>query len=178
MQRCISELEEEVKINHIRYSSLSMRNNDRIMYLEAQLQRYTETTSSPVQNPNTCPKMPLTPLRYRSVSPSCAPPIRSQIISTDGTASLSSCGSLLPHYNDLLSTCNNDRMVSSLSYGSLLQHYIDLYHLGPLSTSINLIGNYTPAETCKEELLKLGLKKNVCDALAEAMSLDKGLPHV
>jgi hypothetical protein len=184
LQRRTNELEEEVKITHIRYSSLSTRINDRIMYLEAQLKRCTETTSSPVRNVNTkpaYPKMPLTPLRQGSVSPSPsrAPPTRSQIVSTVGMASSSSCGSLLPHYNEIVPTGNTDGMASSLSYRSLLlPRYIDLYHLGHLSTSINLVGDYTPAETRKEELLKLGLELNVCDALVEAMSLDKGLPHV
>ena len=58
--------------------------------------------------------------------------------------------------------------------GTLLSHYINLYHLDHLSTSINLISNYTPVDTRIEELLKLGLEEYMCDALVQAMAVDKG----
>jgi hypothetical protein len=88
----------------------------------------------------------------RHIQPSVSSPTvsHSPIISCPAQSSLTPCGPVLPHY-------------------------INLYHLGHHSTSINLIGNYTPVETRIEELLKLGLEQDVCVILADAMALDKGL---
>ena len=63
---------------------------------------------------------------------------------------------------------------SLMGWCLLVGHYINLYHLDHLSTSINLISNYTPVDTRIEELLKLGLEEYMCDALVEAMAVDKG----
>jgi DNA-binding transcriptional MerR regulator len=170
LQQRIRDLEEEVKITQLRNTSLTARTQDRIAYLEGKIQKYAETTlaSTPVRNVNmrpTYPKTPPTPLKYGSVSPSRAPPTRSQILPGYSSSSKASSPPI-----------NTDRLAPSC--GSLLPHYIKIYGLGHLSTLINLIGSNTPVETHKEELLKLRLDEGVCEALAEAMTLDKGLLNV
>ena len=40
---------------------------------------------------------------------------------------------------------------------------------------LDLIGNYTPEANRIQEMIKLGLGDDVCDALAEAMALDNGM---
>lgn len=190
LQQQISDLEEEVKVTNLRNSSLTTRTQDRIVYLEGQIQRYVtdKTTSTPVRNATTKPansKTPLTPLRYRSVTPSrtqaqistrysspvpqTSPGICSRTTLASRPVQASPSVSHIAHPPAYVDESNTD--------GALLPHYISLYHLGHLSTPINLIGNYTPVESRLEELLKLGLNEDVCDALAEAMSLDKALLH-
>jgi hypothetical protein len=58
----------------------------------------------------------------------------------------------------------------------LFSYYINLYQVHYLSGPLKLIRNYTLVENCLQELLKLGLEKEVCHSLMEAMTLDKGLP--
>jgi hypothetical protein len=43
---------------------------------------------------------------------------------------------------------------------------------------LNLINSYTPLHSRIEELLELGLEEDVCETLANAMALDKGLLHI
>jgi hypothetical protein len=204
LQQKISDLEEEVKVTNLRHSSLTTRTHDRIVYLEGQIQRYvadktTSTMSTPVRKVST---KPLTPLRYGSVTPSRAAPTRSQIPSRYSSPVLQTpdtsfkrhiqpspgiptvshtpftsrpATSHTTHPPAFMDESNADGLVSPCC--PLLPHYINLYHLGHLSTSINLIGDYTPVKTRIEELLKLGLEEDVCNALAEAMALDKGLLH-
>ena len=176
-----SDLEEEVKVLNLRNSSLTTRTHDRIQYLERQIQiqRYAadQTTSSPVRNLATKPassKTPLTPSRYRSATPSLATPTRAKI------PDLSFKHHFQPSPPSVSRTLISSRQASPLAsqglaspHAPLLPCYIDLYHLRDLSRVITLIGNYTPVESRIEELLKLGLEKEVCDALAEAMALDK-----
>jgi hypothetical protein len=54
----------------------------------------------------------------------------------------------------------------------LLPYYINLYQIHHLSASLDLISLYTPAKNRLQELLKLGLDKDVCHGLIEAMTLD------
>jgi hypothetical protein len=176
LQQKITDLEEEVKVANLRNSSLTTRTRDRIEYLEGQIQRYAETTSTPVRNVTMQPAKsdtPRTPLRYGSATPSRAAPTRTQ--NPPGYNSPVSHTPFTLHSPSAYRTVN--RNTDGLAYpcGPLLPHYINLYHIHHLSTSINLISNYTPVETCKEELLKLGLEEVVCDALTEAMALDKVL---
>jgi hypothetical protein len=184
LQQKISHLEEENRASKLRNSSLAMRTRDRIRYLEGQIQRYAETTSTPVRNVTTKPansNTPRTPLRYGSATPSRAAPTRTQnpqgsVYSSPVSRTLFSFS---PAQTSPTASHAADSNTDVLAYPCelLLPHYITLYHLGHLSTSINLISNYTPLETCKEELLKLGLEEVVCDALAEAMALDRTLQH-
>lgn len=90
LQQRISALEEEAKVTNIHNSSL----NDRIVFLEGQIQSFAEATSTPVRNMATNPaksKVPLTPLRYASVTPSrCrAAPTRTQNPSSSGVPAVS-----------------------------------------------------------------------------------------
>jgi hypothetical protein len=74
LQQRISALEEESKVTNL-------QTHDRIAFLEGKIQRYAENTSAPVRNVTTKPaksKVPLTPFRYGSVTPSHAAPTRSQ----------------------------------------------------------------------------------------------------
>lgn len=194
LQQQINELEEEVKVTHLRNSSLNTRTRNRIVHLEAQIQRDRNVTTNPAS-----PKMS-TPLRYGSVTPSRTAPSRAQIPPSYGTspvrqthdtsfehhiqpspgspsasrtfrpAQASSSASHTAYLPGFM-----DESVTDASPGTLLPHYINLYHLNHLSTSINLISNYTPVDTRIEELLKLGLEEYMCDALAKAMALDKSL---
>ena len=212
LQQQISDLEEEVKVTSLRNSSQTTRAHDRIVFLEDQVQRYAPST--PVRNVTTKPaisKTPLSPLRFRSVTPSQAAPTRAQIpsgysspvlrspfkrhiqpeiptvsrtpvisrsaqpeittISRTPVISRSPLSASHSTHPPHLDECNTDGLV--YSGGPLLPHYIKLYHLDHLSTLINLISNYTPVETRIEELLKLGVQENVCEALAKAMARDK-----
>ena len=188
LQQKICELEEEVNVTNLRKSSLASRTHDRILYLEEQVRKYEyvtdKTTSTPVRNTtskSTPSNTPLSPLRYRSMTPSHAAPIRAQIQSPDtsfkrqiqpsvGTPTLSRS----PFVSHSPFT-SSPAEVSPSSCRPLIPYYINLYHLGYLSTSINLIADYTPAESRIEELFKLGLEEDVCQTLANAMALDKGL---
>ena len=69
----------------------------------------------------------------------------------------------------------SDTNGSASGCGPLLPHYINLYHLQHLSMPLDLIGNYTPEANRIQEMIKLGLGDDVCDALAEAMALDNGM---
>ena len=60
-------------------------------------------------------------------------------------------------------------------YEPLLRQYIDLYNLHHIAAPLDLIFNYTPVGNRIQELLKLGLGENVCDALAKAMDNGVGL---
>ena len=197
LQQQISDLEEEVKVTSLCNSSLATRTRDRIVYLEGQIQRYAadKTTSTPVRNVTTKPansKSPLTPLRFRSVTPSLASPTQAQIPSGYSSPVLKSPDTSFKrhiqpsHEIPMVSrtpvisypaqashSAHPPAFIDEYASGPLLPHYINIYHLDHLSTSINLIGNYTPVETCMEELLKLGLEENVCEALVKAMALDK-----
>jgi hypothetical protein len=151
-------------------SSRTTQHRDRVIYLEEQIKR--SAPSTPVRNLTTKPQTPRSPFRNGSLSPSRAAPSHSQIPpgysspispfpfgSTHGSPSVSHTGYTLD---------NTQHGVS------LLPQLINRYHIGHLSMAINLISNYAPVETRKEELTKLGLEEKVCDTLAEAMALDKG----
>jgi len=60
-------------------------------------------------------------------------------------------------------------------YEPLHRCYINLYNLHHIAAPLDLIFNYTPAGKRTQELLKLGLSEDVCDALAKAMTLDNGM---
>jgi len=94
LQQQISALKDEAKVTNLHNSSLTKLNHERIVYLEEQIQRYAETTPTPVRNVTTTPaksNTPVTPLRYGLVTPSRAAPNRTQIPSSPGipTASVS-----------------------------------------------------------------------------------------
>jgi hypothetical protein len=191
LQQHIRDLEEEVNVSNLRKSSLATRTHDRIVYLEGQVQKFItdNTMSTPVRNVASKPspsKTPLSPLRYRLISPSHAAPNEAQIQSPDtsfkhhihpsvGTPTVSRSPFVS---NSQFTSPSAEASSSSCGPLRLVPHYVNLYHLGHLSTSINLINSYTPPHSRIEELLKLGLEEDVCETLANAMALDKGLLHI
>lgn len=202
LQQTISDLHERVNATNRRHASvltaLRQRAQERIVFLEGQIQKVCSTTpnttpwkynaASPsraeatqLHTPfgySTAPKTPETPSRhYTTIHSVSGTPSRlhaqAVTVSRPAQASPSPLRSDQASTSTLLDAIDSDRLAASCV--RLLPHYINLYHLGHLSTSLDLISDYTPAENRYQELLKLGLEEDVCEVLIEAMALDEGL---
>jgi hypothetical protein len=202
LQQQINDLEERAMTADLHNSSLSSsceRARERIMHLESQLQSIVpdpadRTMSSPIRHTHTTPQS--APLRYkptRSQTPSGSPKPAPR---TPGTPSsgrrhvqLSSSTPTVsrsfppfgipptshPTQSSPLTSRTQAAHGSASGCGPLLPQYIDLYHLQHLAIPLNLIGSYTPERNRVQEMIKLGLSENLCNALAEAMALDNGM---
>ena len=161
----------KIKSSEIRSRSFRKKITDLELF-----SRYGQTTPSRVQPPR-----PHTPSEYGSPGPHTPDmPSRSRRYGASPVSrGLYLGNSAVSHSNQ----ANGSRSTSHTSttfgrssvYEPLLPYYINLYNLHHISAPLDLIFNYTPARKRTQELLNLGLSKDVCDALAKAMSQDNGM---
>lgn len=189
LEQQVLNLEEEIKVIEHRHSSQATGSQNRTACLERQVHRNIaeKKTSIPIQNvpSNFTPlQTPLSPLRYISATPSRRShnPAQNRTPDTSFKRHSQSSPQIQPGSSSSFAFSSAQvstslREESPSFCGPLLPCYIDRYRLGHLSSSINLIGTYTPVDFRVEELLKLGLVKDVCDVLANAMALDKVSLH-
>jgi hypothetical protein len=197
MQQQINDLEEQAGTADLHNTSLSSsfeRARERIMYLESRLHAADRKISTPVRHNHTTPQS--TPWRYketRSQTPSGSPKRAPQTPRTPSScrrqvqlfSSTPTVSHSLQTFEDppasgtpqaspsMFCTAHGSASVSGC--GPLLPQYIILFNLQHLATSLDLIRNYTPERNRVQELIKLGLDEDRCDALAEAMALDNGI---
>ena len=203
LQQHINDLEEQVNASHrhnVSLVTLRQRAQERITHLEGQVQRFTAdrftSTSTPVRNIATHSTLPSTPSRTHHAAPQTPDASsRRHVYSSSGSSGTIShsrvhLGSPLASHpaqaspSASASTTRTAHTSASLDASngaglvppgiSLLSYYINLYRVRHLSEPLNLISNYAPVENHLQELLKLGLEREVCRDLMEAMALDKG----
>lgn len=192
LQQKISDLQEQVKANQHDASVTALHQQTQERFLEGQVRsttpnttpwRYKSATPSRAEATqlhtpfgySTAPKTPETPSRrctpIHSVSGTPSR-LRAQVVTVSRPPQASPLRSDQASTSTLLDAFDSDRLAAPSA--RLLPRYINFYHLGHLTTSLDLISKYTPAESRHQELLKLGLEKEACAALTEAMALDEG----
>ena len=186
LQQVITDLEQQVDFSNVRNSSLSaslQRAKDQIVSLEGRVQRFmaaeriTSTPSAPVSTPvrNVAHVTPPS-LRYALPRPVLrspglhAPVTPSRHHGTTSASRLQLGNSTVSRSVSAIDGSSADDLASL--YDPLLPHYINLLNLHHIAAPLDLIFKYTPAGNRTQELLKLGIDEDMCDALAKAMILD------
>jgi hypothetical protein len=191
------DLEEQNNITNQHNKSISIllqRAHERSRFDEGQgksnVMDSTTSTTTPAQNRLVRSSPHTTPFKYKPATPSHAEGTRAQIPlvysavpktpEARSTRQISSPPSLSRALTGPIfsSPARSGQASPSASQTALpcvrvLPHYINLYHLGHLTTPLELISNYTPIENRRQELLKLGLGEDACEALTAAMALDE-----
>jgi hypothetical protein len=183
------ELQDQIEI----LSADLKRSQDQIVLLEGQLQRFfaerpmstTSTLSTPVSTPSRNVVAPVTPppLKYGKT-----PHVQPTQPHTPWYRSPGPHTPAMPYRHlDAASVSfglRNFTVSCSISatdgssvddlvplYEPMLPRYINQYNLHHIAAALGLISTYTPAGYHSQELLKLGLGRDVCNALTKAMAL-------
>ena len=181
LQQESRELQDQIKI----LSADLKRSHDQIALLEGQLQRFIaetpmstmSTLSTPLSTPSRNVVAPVTPPPQPTQAHT--PSYRSPGQHTPATPSrhLGAASLSFGHRNFTVS-----RSIAAIDgssaddlvplYEPMLPQYINQYNLHDIAVPLGLISTYTPSGYRTQELVKLGLGRDVCDALAKAMALD------